>query len=130
VQLQYINELLTERIDLASKYTKALEGMAGVTLPVTTIGGRHSYQTFCVFVENRDRILRDLRKQGIEVQFGTYSLHLQPAFQNPHICVLKGSMSGSKYAFEHCLALPLYHGLEITDQRYVVHKLLESMSRG
>lgn len=129
-QLRSINELLTERIDLASTYTQALEGMAGVTLPVTTMGGRHSFQTFCVFVENRDRILGDLRKLGIEVQIGTYSLHLQPAFQNPRICALKGSMSGSKYALEHCLALPLYHDLEITDQRYVVHELLESISRG
>jgi len=36
-------------------------------------------------------------------------------------------MEGSKYAFEHCLALPLYHDLNMDEQQYIVEKLIAIM---
>lgn len=68
-----------------------------------------------------------MRQAGIEVQIGTYSLHLQPLFKQGAYCDIKGNMSGSKYAFEHCLTLPLYHELTLDDQEYVVQQLLKAI---
>jgi dTDP-4-amino-4,6-dideoxygalactose transaminase len=38
-------------------------------------------------------------------------------------CTISGKMEGSKYAFEHCLTLPLYHDLSTDEQEYIVEKL-------
>jgi len=38
-----------------------------------------------------------------------------------------GDMSGSRYAFDHCLTLPLYHDMTDDDQQYVVAELLECL---
>ena len=71
-----------------------------------------------------------LRKKGIEVQIGTYSLHMQKAFANGHHCRFHGNMKGSTYAFDHTLALPLYHELSEEDQEYVVRNLIDVLNDG
>ncbi|MEW5722775.1 MAG: DegT/DnrJ/EryC1/StrS aminotransferase family protein [Thermodesulfobacteriota bacterium] len=123
-QMERLGELLERRRALARNYVRLLSGQPGVTLPETTAGGVHSYQSFCVFVEDRDRVKRVLRDRGIEVQIGTYALHLQPVFQDRAVCRLAGDLPGSRFAFEHCLTLPLYHDLTAQDQEYVVDSLL------
>ena len=119
-QMQYINELLVKRRELAESYIDMLSGISGVALPKTTLNGNHSYQSFCVLVENRDYLLKELRQVEIEVQIGTYSLHRQPAFQSSSLCVINGPLQGSCFAFEHCLALPMYHHMTIKDQETVI----------
>lgn len=125
-QMGMAEELLAERRALAARYRELLRSAPGVELPEVTAGGVHSWQTFCVFVEERDRIMAALRRQGVEVQIGTYSLHMHPAFRDNPLCRLEGPMSGSRRAFERALALPLFHGMTAADQEYVVEKLAEA----
>lgn len=122
-QMQCVNELLDRRRHLASRYVDGLKSVEGLRIPATTPGGTHSYQSFCVFVKDRDRIRESMREKGIEVQIGTYSLHHEPAFRpSPH-CRPHGDMKGSEYAREHSLVLPLYHDLRDEDQEQVVTEL-------
>ena len=122
-QMHIIDELLDRRITLSENYAAMLKSNPKVKMPATTNNGKHSRQSFCIFVEDRDSILRQMRNIGIEVQIGTYSLHMHPAFSDAAICRIAGSMEGSRYAFEHCLVLPLYHELTHADQQYVVEQL-------
>jgi dTDP-4-amino-4,6-dideoxygalactose transaminase len=64
-----------------------------------------------------------MRRQGIEVQIGSYALHLHPAFRRSRRCRIAGDMAGSCHTFEDCLALPLYHDLSFKDQDVVIRKL-------
>ncbi len=123
-QMEYVHELLARRCELAAEYVKLLSGSESVFLPRTTPGGKHSYQTFCVFVEDRDRVLNLMRSFGIEVQIGTYCLHQHPAFKPGNRCEIRGKLNGSIYAGEHCLALPLYHELGREEQKEVVERLV------
>jgi len=122
-QMEKIEILLNRRRELANTYFSLLEGTENLTFPETTKDGSHSFQSFCVFVKNRDRIMDELRGNGIEVQIGTYSLHMHKAFKNSGSYRLSGSYPGSRYAFSHCLALPLYHDLSVNDQKQVVFAL-------
>ncbi len=122
-QMQKIEELLARRIELAGNYLAMLSGHPKVTLPETTALGKHSWQSFCIFIENRDAVMQDLRQDGIEVQIGTYALHLHPPFFASETCRQVGDLSASKYAFDHCLALPLYHDMTTEDQKTVVREL-------
>lgn len=125
VQMRHIDELLKRRIELADKYIHLLGNTKGVQIPETTNLGRHSRQSLCIYVENRDEVMGRMRKRGIEVQIGTYSLHMHPAFASGRRFRVCGDMPGSKYAFEHCLALPLYHEMTDEDQKTVVNNLCE-----
>jgi len=124
VQLKHIDELLNRRLELAQKYIDLLENHENIIIPKTTEQGRHSRQSFCVYVDNRDALMKKMRDVGIEAQIGTYSLHKQPAFASNEFCRVDGDMSGSEYAFEHCLTLPLYHEMIETDQDRVLKELI------
>ncbi len=122
-QIRVAQHLLELRRTQARRYRALLEGLSGVTLPETTPNGMHAYQSFCIFVERRDDILRCMREAGIEVQIGTYALHAQPAFSPGPQCRHEGTFPGSRYAYEHCLTLPLYPDLSESEQSHIVENL-------
>lgn len=128
-QMERVEQLLGRRLALSENYLDLLQGEPGIGIPVTTFHGKHSRQSFCVYVDNRDAVLRQMRERGIEVQIGTYSLHLHPAFASNQACRLAGSLAGSRYAFDRCLVLPLYHELTEADQEYVVEQLLSVLTK-
>ncbi len=124
-QLRDVEKLLSRRRELASRYDTLLKNIPSVSLPNVYRDGKHSYQSYCVHTDSRDKIMNTLRPQGIEVQIGTYSLHLHSAFQDPDNFTINGEMTGSKKAFHDCLTLPLYHDLSENDQDIVVAKIKE-----
>ncbi|MBW1612530.1 MAG: DegT/DnrJ/EryC1/StrS family aminotransferase [Deltaproteobacteria bacterium] len=122
-QMDVIDELLQRRRELAKRYTELLENIPEVVIPATTHEGVHSYQSFTVFIENRDRVMKKMRDRGIEVQIGTYSLHMHKAFQDSGLVKLSGEYANSRWVYDHCLALPLYHELGYREQEEVVGML-------
>lgn len=123
IQMKHVDELLKRRKELSENYLSLLESITGVIIPQTTTHGKHSWQSFCIYVENRETIMNEMRDIGIEVQIGTYSLHMHPAFMESPICRIAGTMAGSKYAFNHCLTLPMYHDMTLSEQQYVIKEL-------
>jgi len=127
VQMQHVDTLLTKRKQLADKYVKLLKDCLSVRIPKITTYGEHSYQSFCVFVEKRDEVIKKMKENGIETQIGTYSLHMHKAFNDNPLVSINGDMKGSRYAFEHCLTLPLYHEITDVEQKYVVDNLITAV---
>lgn len=127
VQMHHIDELIAKRRAQAQNYINLFRDHPRFDLPITTPSGTHSYQSFCVFVENRDELLNKLRENGIEVQIGTYSLHMHRAFQGNQNCKIMADMTGSRYAFHHCMTLPLYHDMTEEEQQYIIHQLLNGL---
>lgn len=128
VQMQHIDELLNRRLELAQNYIDLLNGHEKVIIPKTTDHGKHSRQSFCIYIDERDEVMKKMREMGIEVQIGTYALHMHPAFEPSEYCRVNGEMNGSKFAFEHCLTLPLYHELTFDDQKDVIKQLLKLLA--
>jgi len=121
-QMEKIDDLLNERMLLAENYRKLLHGNQKIRIPETTGNGTHSYQSFAVFVPDRDRVMRQMRAEGIEVQIGTYALHQHPAFQQRGVR-LRGQYPGSIRAWEETLVLPMFHSMTSAGQTEVVQKL-------
>lgn len=127
VQMKDIDALLVRRRQLAERYYERLSKQGAVRLPLTTGDGEHSWQSCCIFVENRDQVISRLKERKIETQIGTYALHMHEAFcKNPN-CRISGEMSGSRYAFDHCLTLPLYHDMTLDEQDYVLTQLVDAL---
>jgi len=119
-QMGEIEVMLARRRQLAERYQQKFAGHPGIQLPLTTPGGNHSWQSFCIQVENRNAILARLRAEGIEAQIGTYALHLQPAFAPSARIRHASKLTESKKVFERCLALPLFHEMTEAQQDEVV----------
>ena len=130
VQMRHIDELLGRRIELSRNYIYLMKEDDCFILPETTSQGKHSCQSFCIYVENRDQVMQKMRDRGIEVQIGTYALHMHPAFAPSSYCRIEGELAGSIYAFEHCLTLPMYHELTLDDQKYVIEELVKGIGDG
>ncbi len=126
--MKQIDLLLDRRNQIATKYSEHIGKQPGISFPKITPKGIHSWQSYCIFTSRRDQIIIQLKAKNIETQIGTYALHLHKAFnQNPN-CRIAGDMAGSRYAFDHCLTLPLYHDMTDDDQQYVVSELLKCLS--
>lgn len=128
VQMDNIDDMLSRRRELAENYIELLKDDPNVQLPLITPDGQHSYQSFCVFIKKRNAVMEKLRNQGIEVQIGTYALHMHKAFHANSNCRIQFDMPGSRFAFHHCLVLPLYHDLTFDEQNYIVHQLKKEIS--
>ncbi|MFA6127009.1 MAG: DegT/DnrJ/EryC1/StrS aminotransferase family protein [Bacteroidales bacterium] len=124
-QMEHIDDLLQRRRFLASRYNNQFGHVSGIKLPTVVNDGRHSFQSYCILTPLRDKIMNTLRQQGLEVQIGTYALHMHPAFQNAQSFTHSGDFKGSIASFNHCLTLPLFHDLSETEQDYLINKVLE-----
>ncbi len=124
-QMEHIDDLLTRRKLLAGRYNDLLAEFVKISFPKIVHEGMHSFQSYCILTPMRDKIMNTLRPQGIEVQIGTYALHLHPAFQDKRYFTLAGDMKGSTTSLNNCLTLPLFHDLSEMEQDYVVKKVTE-----
>jgi len=122
-QVRQIEALLSRRQMLAAQYYKALVEIKGVSIPKIHPSGKHSFQSCCIFVNDRDRIIQALSEKEIETQIGTYSLHMHKAFYDNPKCRIHGEMKGSKYAYEHCLTLPVYHDMNQEQILFVIDEI-------
>ena len=125
-QFKYIDELLEKRVELANNYKKLISNKKGIKLPEVLNrkpNCQHSFQTYIVYVKNRDKLIKEMRKKGIEVQIGSYSLHNHKAFNNNPLIEIKGDLKNSKWCYDHALALPLYHDLKLETQDLIINEL-------
>ncbi|SLM30719.1 Beta-eliminating lyase family protein [Desulfamplus magnetovallimortis] len=122
-QMIHVNELLVRRRKLAAQYYDVFKKVDTIGIPKTLTNGRHSFQSCCIFVQNRNQIILKLAEKGIETQIGTYALHMHKAFYDNPRCRIVGDMDGSKYAYEHCLTLPMYHDMTENEQAEVIKEI-------
>jgi perosamine synthetase len=100
-QLRRLADLLAARTRIANGYHERLAHLP-VLLPRADAGDVHGWQAYVIQVDDRDRILAELRAQGIEAQIGTYALPLLEAYRD------QGSFPGARRVFERALALPFH----------------------
>jgi len=122
-QMHDITKLLEQRTNAVEYYKELLADDPRISIPAVTQQGKHSFQSFCIYIKKRDRVMQELRQQGIEVQIGTYALHKHKAFRDKKICLVQGALDNSIYAFNHCLALPLYFDITKEEQEKVVQEI-------
>ena len=100
-QLRRLDELLEARTRIADGYAERLRDLP-VLLPAADPGDVHGWQAYVVQVDDRDRILAELRAQEIEAQVGTFALQLLAPYRD------QGEFPGAARAFESALALPFH----------------------
>ena len=122
-QVRRIDKIVNNRREKAKIYDKLLANVDGVRIPKIKSNCISNYQTYAIYLEKegiRDKIIKEMRRKDIEVQMGTYALHLLPVFKTTKKI---GNLKNSVSLFKNLLALPLHSFLSEEDQVYVVEKL-------
>lgn len=127
VQFKNIEEIIERRRRLASIYHDLIEERIPDVEQLTEKKGcRSTYQSYVIMLpknmkRRQKRIIKIMKeKYGIEVQFGTYALHLEPSFRKSRKI---GPLSTSRLLHESTLTLPLYGQMTDSNLEYIVEKL-------
>jgi dTDP-4-amino-4,6-dideoxygalactose transaminase len=97
-QLRHLPALLDRRREFAEKYSGALAGLPGLSLPYVDPKAFHTYQD----EKLRDHLMAELKKNNIHSTIGTYAQHREPLFASRDIC------PRSKQLYETTIALPFH----------------------
>lgn len=123
VKLNYLDELNTERVDIARRYCTEINNPL-VKLPSCRDGATHVFHLFVVRVQERERFKDYLRKRGIDTQIHypipphRSKCYEQYAWSNVALAITE------TYANE-IISLPLYNGMTQDEIGYVIHVINE-----
>jgi dTDP-4-amino-4,6-dideoxygalactose transaminase len=106
------------RRQAARRYFELLEGLPGVVLPRAAEGNEHVWHLFVIELDERDRVLDDLRAAGIAAGIHyPVPIHLQPAYAA--LGYGPGSFPVAERRAERIMSLPLYPGITAVQQERV-----------
>jgi dTDP-4-amino-4,6-dideoxygalactose transaminase len=138
-QMDRASNIVLERQHLAQRYDEAFASLAWLRTPVQRAGYEHGYQSYpCLFQpesvkldvvsrinERRNGLMDKLQKVGISTRPATHAVHMLSFYRekyklNPHDFP-------NAYAANDCsISLPLFHGMTVEEQDYVIEQVLES----
>ncbi len=127
-QLERIEELLGKRESVAQMYNTRLNDWPQVRIPFTSPGVKRSWFVYVIVLEgtyskdNRDKILKELRKRGIGCSNYFPPIHLQP-FYVEAFGFKKGDFPVTEHISERTIALPFYSNLAEAATDHVVQNL-------
>lgn len=123
-QLRKIDLIIKRKQDRAKYYDELLKDVELITIPYVDNFVSHVYQSYIAIVDksiNRNMLITNLLKKGIQTRNGTYACHIQPVYDSYNKCPV------SLDIFNRSLTLPLYVDLEWSDMRKIAQELKQSL---
>jgi len=133
-QLKRINEILKKRKKVAEIYNKKLINFPEVEIPYVIPGVKISWFVYVIRLKkkysqkNRDKIIKEMAKKGIQCSNYFYPIHLQP-FYKKTFGFKKGDFPICEQVSERTIALPFYNNLKEKEIDFVVMALKKIISR-
>ncbi|WP_428817614.1 DegT/DnrJ/EryC1/StrS family aminotransferase [Clostridium butyricum] len=127
IQMKKLEKINNSRKEQVEIYNKLLKNNDKIKLPIEEPYGKHVWQTYHVLLDesvDRDKVIKRLKENGIECNFGAYSVHSQSYYKNKYNCD-QSKYKNSTYAFKYGLALPLHGELKYDDLKYITDTLKE-----
>ena len=117
-KLKYLEEWTKRRQQHAALYQQALRNVPGIQTPTDALQETSVYHTFIILAERRDELSDHLADCGVEtaIHYPT-PIHLQPPAAE--LGYKRGDFPVTEQQAVLTLSLPVHHGLEEDDIRYV-----------
>jgi len=125
-QLKKSEKFIKKRQELAGYYNKKLKELNFIIPPFTEKHNKHVYQSYvCILDEkiNRNKLISEMKKEGIQTTIGTYCLSTQPVYKS------KTTNKNALYIFKHSIALPMFYELSFSQIDEIVEKLKKAVKR-
>ncbi|OUU51683.1 MAG: UDP-4-amino-4,6-dideoxy-N-acetyl-beta-L-altrosamine transaminase [Pelagibacteraceae bacterium TMED65] len=132
-QMKKINKFLNYRKLLAKNYDNFFKNISLIipyNIPFRKFSSNHLYVIKINFKKlkiNRNELMKMLRKFGIITQVHYIPLNYHPYFKKMKIS-LHANSNAKKY-YDDCLSIPLYYGLKIIEQKFIVKKILDLLEK-
>ena len=128
-QLEYINDIIHSKIQVAKWYDKNLKHSSAIVRPPQANWAKNVYWLYSILVTddsplNRDELIMALRERNIDARPFFYPMHQLPAHQEA-----KGSYPIADELSRQGLNLPSYPTLEYEQVQYICQTILELTSK-
>lgn len=138
-QMDRATDIVLERQHLAKRYDEAFAKLDWLRTPVHRSRYEHGYQSYpCMFQpesvkldsvsrinERRNAWMDKLQKVGISTRPATHAVHMLTFYRDKY--KLNPEDFPNAYAANDCsISLPLFHGMTIQEQDYVIEQVVES----
>lgn len=133
-QLQRIEEIVSDRVDVADWYLDELESVSEVVSPSVPENVRMSWFMFVIRLADtfnradRDEALERLRSRGIGCRNYFQPIHLQPFIQEG-LGTKRGQFPITEFVSDRTIALPFFPQMTSEQVRYVVESLSAVIQR-
>ena len=124
-QMKRMPQNISRRREIAAKYDHELKNLPLKT-PQAPENIRHAYHLYVIQTEKRAELYQFLKTKNIHCQIHYIPVHTQPYYVDlygpkslPHV---------EKY-YSQCLSLPMYHGMTVDEQTYVIAAINEFYGR-
>jgi dTDP-4-amino-4,6-dideoxygalactose transaminase len=107
-QMARVDEILADRARTAGQYRQRLASVERVLFPEPSRDERWTYQSLVVLLDDdvdRDGVVAEMARHGIETTLGTYAMHAHPAFAS--LGYAPGALPNSWRLQRQTLTLPL-----------------------
>lgn len=127
-QLAKVDRIIQARREAARRYTELLRGTAFIA-PDLADSTRHVFQSYVVLLPeelalNRAQVIQKMREMGVEVTIGTWHMPMADYYSKRY-GYRKGDFPNTDVIFARSLTLPLFEGITLEQQQYVVDCLLK-----
>ena len=138
-QMDRASDIVLERQYLARRYDEAFANLAWLRTPVRRADYEHGYQSYpCLFQpesikpdavsrinERRNAWMDKLQKVGISTRPATHAVHMLTFYREKY--KLNPQDFPNAWAANDCsISLPLFHGMTVEEQGYVIEQVVES----
>jgi len=129
-QIDTVDEQIEHRRQTAENYNRELSSVSGIKTPCNFTERRHVYQTYHIVLDSnvdRDTLIRDLRVQGIEVNFGAWALNCLTLYRDK-FGYTETDFPNAVRAFRSGLALPMGSHISSSEVRTIAKALAECLA--
>lgn len=125
-QLKRADEGLTRRREIAANYYHAFKNLPSIKGQSGIIEG-HGYHLYIIEAEDRKGLYDHLRKHNIFPQVHYIPVHLMPYYRQ--FGWKDGDMPNAEKYYAHCLSLPMFPTLSISQQKKIINIINEFLSK-
>jgi len=125
-QMKRLRKIIKKRLEMAKIYDEQISKINFIEVQRPSLNSYYTRQSYvCYFTKPnlRNKVIKNLARQNIEAQIGTYALHCLPAFRN---CKKIGRLKNSEFLYKNSITLPLHEELSLRDQEFVCKIIKET----
>lgn len=125
-QLKKLNKVIKRKREIAKYWDEKLQEIEFIEPPYVSKNVEHVYQGYVALVDkrlNRNKIIEELMKKGVQTNIGTYASHTHSVYNSRDKC------PNSLEIFNRALALPLYYTLNEGDIDRVTSLIKKALER-
>lgn len=130
-QMDKLDNLLQHRKECAMRYIELLKEREEIIVPEQRKMYGHTYQSFVILLKRgmeaqRNRIMLDLQKLGIQTKQGTHAVHRLGYYKKKY-SICEGDYPEAAYCEDCSITLPIYPNMKEEEQKYIVENILSSL---